>query len=93
MVTDLTFKLFDFQEKTVMQLLDKVADSRGKQTIIVKSPTGSGKTIMLIDFVDKLIPYSLSPNDVEMYFELFEDEDYYWDFRCGFYKKLEGDHA
>ncbi|WP_373826176.1 DEAD/DEAH box helicase family protein [Bacteroides heparinolyticus] len=55
MVTGLTLNLFDFQEKAVMQLLDLTTDSRSKQTIVVKSPTGSGKTIMLIGFVDEYL--------------------------------------
>lgn len=55
MVTSLTLNLFDFQEKAVMQLLDLTTDSRSKQTIVVKSPTGSGKTIMLIGFVDEYL--------------------------------------
>ncbi|QAA30355.1 DEAD/DEAH box helicase [Clostridium manihotivorum] len=45
--------LFGFQDDCVSYLLDKASDSNSKQTIIVKSPTGSGKTIMLIDFIDK----------------------------------------
>lgn len=55
MVTGLTLNLFDFQEKAVMQLLDMTTDSRSKQTIVVKSPTGSGKTIILIGFVDEYL--------------------------------------
>ena len=41
----------------------------------------------------QLIPYSISPDDVEMFFVKFEDEGYYWDFRCGLHKRQEGDHA
>lgn len=55
MVTGLTLNLFDFQEKAVIQLLDMTTDSRSKQTIVVKSPTGSGKTIILIGFVDEYL--------------------------------------
>ena len=55
MVTGLTLNLFDFQEKAVMQLLDLTTDTRSKQTIVVKSPTGSGKTIILIGFVDEYL--------------------------------------
>ena len=55
MVTGLTLNLFDFQERTVLQLLDLATDSRSKQTIVVKSPTGSGKTIILIGFVDEYL--------------------------------------
>ena len=52
MVSGININLFDFQEKAVIKLLDIVTDSRSKQTVIVKSPTGSGKTIILIDFID-----------------------------------------
>lgn len=55
MVTGLTLNLFDFQEQAVLNLLDLTTDSRCKQTIVVKSPTGSGKTIILIGFVDEYL--------------------------------------
>lgn len=55
MVTGLTLTLFDFQEKAVMKLLNLTEDRQSKQTIVVKSPTGSGKTIILIGFVDKYL--------------------------------------
>lgn len=55
MVTGLTLTLFDFQEQAVLRLLDMTTDSRSKQTIVVKSPTGSGKTIILIGFVDEYL--------------------------------------
>ena len=55
MVSGIALNLFDFQESTVMRLLELATDSRKKQTIVVKSPTGSGKTIMLIDFVEEYL--------------------------------------
>ena len=55
MVTGLTLDLFDFQEQTIMKMLDLTTDSCSKQTIVVKSPTGSGKTIILIGFVDEYL--------------------------------------
>lgn len=55
MVNGIAINLFDFQEKAVIKLLDIVTDSRSKQTITVKSPTGSGKTIILIDFVEEYL--------------------------------------
>ncbi len=55
MVSGININLFDFQEKAVIKLLDIVTDSRSKQTVIVKSPTGSGKTIMLIDFIEEYL--------------------------------------
>ena len=55
MVNSININLFDFQEKAVIKLLDIVTDSRSKQTVIVKSPTGSGKTIILIDFIEEYL--------------------------------------
>lgn len=55
MVTGLTLTLLDFQEDAVMKLLDLTTDSRSKQSIVVKSPTGSGKTIILIGYVDEYL--------------------------------------
>lgn len=47
--------LFNFQEKASLKLIDLVASEDSKQTILMKAPTGSGKTIILIDFVDKFL--------------------------------------
>ena len=55
MVNGININLFDFQEKAVIKLLDIVTDSRSKQTVIMKSPTGSGKTIILIDFIEEFV--------------------------------------
>ena len=65
MVTGLTLSLFNFQENTVIQLLEMVANSNCKQTIVVKSPTGSGKTIILIGFVDEYLN-KINPNTAIM---------------------------
>jgi type III restriction enzyme len=47
-------KLFDFQEKTVETLLDmNLHTANGKKGIIVKSPTGSGKTLILLEYIDR----------------------------------------
>ena len=59
MVSGININLFDFQENAVIKLLDIVTDSRSKQTIIVKSPTGSGKTIILIDFIEEYLTKNL----------------------------------
>lgn len=62
MVTSgLSIKLFDFQEKAVIKLIDLTSKSDSKQTIIMKAPTGSGKTIILIDYVDTYLT-SVSAN-------------------------------
>lgn len=47
--------LFDFQEQCSLFLVDAVAKKDSKQTIIVKAPTGAGKTVILIDFIDKYL--------------------------------------
>ena len=52
MVTStMNIKLFDFQEKAVINLIDLTSGENSKQTILVKSPTGSGKTIILINYI------------------------------------------
>lgn len=51
----LTINLFEFQEKAVLKLLDITSSSDSKQTVIMKAPTGSGKTIILIDYIDKYL--------------------------------------
>ncbi|MHA6585785.1 DEAD/DEAH box helicase [Aerococcus mictus] len=45
-------ELFDFQTDAKNYLLDKTTDSNSRQKIIVKSPTGSGKTIILLSYID-----------------------------------------
>jgi len=51
----LTINLFEFQEKAVIKLLDLTAKTDSKQTIVMKAPTGSGKTIVLIDYIDEYL--------------------------------------
>ena len=48
-------ELFEFQEKAVIKLLDLTTKADCKQTTVMKSPTGSGKTIILVDYVDKYL--------------------------------------
>lgn len=50
-------KLFDFQERAVVRLLDFSTDSRSSQTIVLKAPTGAGKTILLIGYVDEYLDH------------------------------------
>ena len=47
--------LFDFQEACSLYLIDTVSKNDSKQTITVKAPTGAGKTVILIDFIDKYL--------------------------------------
>lgn len=46
-------KLFDFQEDCSNYLINYCLNPNNKKTLIVKSPTGSGKTIILLHFIDK----------------------------------------
>lgn len=48
----LSIKLFEFQEQAVMKLIDLTSKTDSKQTIIMKAPTGAGKTVILIDYID-----------------------------------------
>ncbi|WP_277284074.1 DEAD/DEAH box helicase [Sneathia sanguinegens] len=50
--------LKDFQERTVDFLIDKTMDSESNRRIIVKSPTGSGKTIILLNFIERYLDIS-----------------------------------
>jgi len=47
-------QLFDFQEQAVISLIDLTTGNH-KQTVTVKSPTGSGKTIILINYIDEFL--------------------------------------
>lgn len=50
MINEIT--LFDFQSVAVNYLLDATTDPSTKHKIILKSPTGSGKTVMLLSYID-----------------------------------------
>ena len=50
-----TINLFEFQEKAVIRLIDLTTKPDAKETVVMKAPTGSGKTIILIDYVDKYL--------------------------------------
>lgn len=51
---NVNIELFDFQEKAVLNLIDLTTDGH-KQVVTVKSPTGSGKTILLINYIDEYL--------------------------------------
>ena len=55
MVNGLTLNLFKFQEEAVIKLLDLSSNSNSKQTVVMKAPTGAGKTIILIGYVDEYL--------------------------------------
>ncbi|MBP2636807.1 MAG: helicase [Firmicutes bacterium] len=53
--------LFTFQEECSSFLVNKVAQLDSKEVITIKAPTGAGKTIILIDFIDKYLN-TVNPN-------------------------------
>ena len=46
---------FEFQDNCVDFLIDKTADPASKQIITIKAPTGAGKTVMLIKYIDEYL--------------------------------------
>lgn len=52
--SNVNIQLFDFQERAVLNLIDMTSAGK-KRTITVKSPTGSGKTIILINYIDEYL--------------------------------------
>lgn len=51
-------ELFDFQIDASEWLLDNTGIDSANDTLIVKAPTGSGKTIILLDYIDKYLDFS-----------------------------------
>lgn len=51
---NVNIEMFDFQERAVLSLIDLTAEGK-KQVVTVKSPTGSGKTIILINYIDEYL--------------------------------------
>lgn len=51
-------ELFDFQRDASEWLLNHTAITADNETLIVKAPTGSGKTIILLDFIDRYLDYT-----------------------------------
>lgn len=47
-------KLFDFQEEASNYIKNYCLTSNNKKTLVVNAPTGSGKTIILLDAIDKI---------------------------------------
>lgn len=48
-------KLFPFQEKAALKLIDLTVSPVSKHAIVMKAPTGSGKTIILMEYIDKYL--------------------------------------
>ena len=46
---------YEFQTECVKFLIDKTYDPKSKQIITVKAPTGAGKTVILIQYVDAFL--------------------------------------
>ena len=55
-------ELFPFQEQAVQTLQDKFFYSK-KQTTVFYAPTGAGKTVMLINLMDRIIDFNPHPYD------------------------------
>ncbi|WP_195962558.1 DEAD/DEAH box helicase [Clostridium tyrobutyricum] len=51
-------ELFDFQRDASQWLLDNTGPDSDYQTLIMKAPTGSGKTIILLDYIDQYLDYT-----------------------------------
>ena len=51
----ISINLFDFQEECSDYITNYCLNDDINKTLIVKSPTGSGKTIILLDFIEKYI--------------------------------------
>ena len=54
-------KDYEFQEQCVDYLIDKTIETNSKQVITVKAPTGAGKTVILIKYVDKFLKNTAKP--------------------------------
>lgn len=48
-------KEYEFQNQCVEYLIDKTLETTSKQVITVKAPTGAGKTVVLIKYVDEFL--------------------------------------
>lgn len=46
---------FEFQNDCVEFLIDRTTDASSKQVITIKAPTGAGKTVMLVKYVDEYL--------------------------------------
>ncbi len=53
-------KQFEFQNNCVSYLIEKTMEQESKKVITVKAPTGAGKTVILIKYVDEYIKNSNS---------------------------------
>lgn len=50
-------ELFEFQEEVISHLIEKTTNFEDRRDIIIKSPTGSGKTVILIAYIDRYLKF------------------------------------
>ena len=63
----ITLNLFPFQEQAVIKLIDFTTDPSSRQIIVMKSPTGSGKTVILLDYIDEYL-FKITPKTAFVWF-------------------------
>lgn len=59
--------LFPFQEQAVIKLIDLTTSPTTNPVIVMKSPTGSGKTVILLDYIDEYL-FNARPNTAFVWF-------------------------
>ncbi len=55
MILNLPNGLFNFQKEASLKLIELTSNANSKQIVVMKSPTGSGKTLILIDYIDEYL--------------------------------------
>lgn len=63
----IALNLFSFQEQAVIKLIDLTIAPDSKQVIVMKSPTGSGKTVILLDYIDEYL-FRVDPKTAFVWF-------------------------
>lgn len=63
----IALNLFSFQEQAVIKLIDFTVAPDSKQVIVMKSPTGSGKTVILLDYIDEYL-FKVDPKTAFVWF-------------------------
>lgn len=63
----IALNLFTFQEQAVIKLIDLTVAPDSKQVIVMKSPTGSGKTVILLDYIDEYL-FKVDPKTAFVWF-------------------------
>jgi type III restriction enzyme len=59
--------LFPFQEQAILKLIDLTTSPDSKQIIVMKSPTGSGKTVILLGYIDDYL-FNVKSNTAFVWF-------------------------